>query len=214
MRERKYWDKIIARNQRESVTKKFQVSSFISPTFYSFIIIIYLGLFQSAGLVLFFMNYFSPVFETMLEQTRNKKENILFSLLESFSTHLLYPLLIVAWPFVVIHSFQPFQVQRTNKNHLLVVSIYFFKFNRVFRGKIEWKIGTRTRSSHLLWSCTKTRMFSSRICYPVCRWGRARWPEERKSSIAGRWSTVRVCCWWTRCSGRKNTLESRICNLF
>jgi hypothetical protein len=95
------------------------------------------------------MNYFSPVFETMLEQTRNKKENILFSLLESFSTHLLYPLLIVAWPFVVIHSFQPFQVQRTNKNHLLV-SIYFFKFNRVFRGKIEWKIGTRTRSSHLL----------------------------------------------------------------
>lgn len=52
---------------------------------------------------------------TMFRQSRNKKEKILFLASWIILYTLTVSLLIVAWPFVVLHSFQPFQVQWTNK---------------------------------------------------------------------------------------------------
>lgn len=57
-------------------------------------------------------HFFLALFDDVRQ--RNKTTSY-FSLLEYHSLSI-NPLLIVAWPFVVIHSFQPFQVQRTNKS--------------------------------------------------------------------------------------------------
>lgn len=78
-------------------------------------------LFRSAQdlLFIFLLNFLFTL--ALFGDVLDKKQNIF---LASWIILYLYPLLIVAWPFVVIHSFQPFQVQRTNK--IIITSLLFY----------------------------------------------------------------------------------------